>query len=99
MLPGSFPREECNNVVISLHITIRPTFLYHLFDYSEDSTVDLDMNIVMTHSCRFLEIQGTAEKASFDKKQVLEIMDAAQDALKSTFELQALAAEGQPVDG
>ena len=34
-------------------------------DYSEDSTANTDMNIVMTGSGRFVEIQGTAEKEPF----------------------------------
>ena len=33
--------------------------------YEEDSTADLDMNVVMTESGEFIEIQGTAEKFSF----------------------------------
>jgi len=34
-------------------------------DYSEDSTANTDMNIVMTGSGRFVEVQGTAEKEPF----------------------------------
>ena len=64
-------------------------------DYSEDSTADLDMNVVMTASGSFLEIQGTAERQAFTKDQVLRIMEMAEEALIPVFELQALAAEGQ----
>jgi exosome complex RNA-binding protein Rrp42 (RNase PH superfamily) len=64
-------------------------------NYDEDSTADLDMNVVMTQTGKFLEIQGTAERHSFSKEQVLEIMDAAQSALQSVFELQIQAVEGQ----
>lgn len=68
-------------------------------NYGEDSTVDLDMNIVMTQSGKLLEIQGTAEKSSFTKEQVLEIVTAAEDSLKGTFDLQKTAADGQEVEG
>lgn len=34
-------------------------------DYSEDSTANTDMNIVMTESGKFIEIQGTAEQEPF----------------------------------
>lgn len=64
-------------------------------NYDEDSTADLDMNVVMTQSGKFLEIQGTAERHSFSKEQVLQIMDAAQSSLESVFELQVQAIEGQ----
>ncbi len=36
-------------------------------DYEEDSRVDVDMNVVMTGSGLFVEVQGTAEHATFSK--------------------------------
>jgi ribonuclease PH len=36
-------------------------------DYSEDSTADVDMNVVMTGAGNFVEVQGTAEGEAFDK--------------------------------
>ncbi len=38
-------------------------------NYAEDSKAETDMNIVMTGSGEFVEIQGTAEKKTFTKKQ------------------------------
>lgn len=35
-------------------------------NYAEDSQADVDMNLIMTDSGRFIEIQGTAEKNPFD---------------------------------
>lgn len=64
-------------------------------NYDEDSAADLDMNVVMTQGGKFLEIQGTAERQSFSKEQVMEIMDAAQSSLQTVFELQIQAVEGQ----
>ncbi|MEI8024812.1 MAG: ribonuclease PH [Pseudomonadota bacterium] len=64
-------------------------------NYDEDSTADLDMNVVMTQGGKFLEIQGTAERQTFSKEQVMEIMDAAQSSLQTVFELQIQAVEGQ----
>ncbi len=34
-------------------------------DYQEDSGAEVDMNFVMTSSCRFVEVQGTAESSPF----------------------------------
>ena len=68
-------------------------------NYHEDVQVDLDMNIVMTESGKLLEIQGTAEKSAFTKEQIVTIVTAAEDALKTTFALQKAASEGQEVEG
>jgi ribonuclease PH len=42
-------------------------------EYEEDSKADVDMNFVMTGSGRFIEVQGTAERASFNKEQLDEM--------------------------
>jgi len=39
-------------------------------DYNEDSNAEVDMNIVMTGEGRFIEIQGTAERNPFNKKDM-----------------------------
>ncbi|MEE9493655.1 MAG: ribonuclease PH [Gammaproteobacteria bacterium] len=39
-------------------------------DYPEDCNADTDMNVVMTDSGRFIEIQGTAEKEPFDETEM-----------------------------
>ena len=43
-------------------------------DYSEDSAAQVDMNLVMTESGRFVEIQGTGEEATFDGGQLNEML-------------------------
>ncbi|GKS58256.1 ribonuclease PH [Nitrospira sp.] len=42
--------------------------------YSEDSAAEVDMNVVMTGQGRFVEVQGTAERYSFDKKDFDEFL-------------------------
>ena len=39
-------------------------------DYELDSAADVDMNVIMTGSGRFVEIQGTGEEATFDDDQL-----------------------------
>lgn len=68
-------------------------------NYDEDSSADLDMNVALTSTGRILEIQGTAEKQSFTKDQVVQIIEAATDSLEAVFELQHLAADGETVEG
>lgn len=45
--------------------------------YEEDSAAEVDMNIVMTGSGRFVEIQGTGEEASFTRQEINEMIDLA----------------------
>jgi ribonuclease PH len=38
--------------------------------YAEDAIAEVDMNVVMTGSGKFIEVQGTAEEAPFDRSQL-----------------------------
>ena len=46
-------------------------------DYPEDSTAETDMNVVMTGDGRFVEVQGTAEGAAFDRSALDALLDLA----------------------
>ncbi len=60
-------------------------------DYPEDSTADTDMNVVMTGSGRFVEVQGTAEGAgaAFDRDRLDALLDLATRACARLTALQA----------
>ena len=51
--------------------------------YEEDSTADVDMNIVMTESGKLIEIQGTAEGAAFGRKELDRLVDLAQGGIET----------------
>ena len=44
-------------------------------DYVEDSSADIDMNIVMSGTGQFIEVQGTAEGAPFDRAVLDQLLD------------------------
>jgi ribonuclease PH len=46
-------------------------------DYPEDSSADVDFNVVMTDDGRFVELQGTAEGAAFDRAMMDRLIDLA----------------------
>jgi ribonuclease PH len=50
-------------------------------DYAEDSTCDTDMNVVMTGSGGFVEVQGTAEGAPFSQAEMDALMGLAQTGI------------------
>jgi ribonuclease PH len=56
--------------------------------YEEDSKAEVDMNLVMTGRGRFVEVQGTAERQAFDKKDLDEFLGLGWKAIKSLVELQ-----------
>ncbi|RRD41544.1 ribonuclease PH [Comamonadaceae bacterium OH3737_COT-264] len=57
-------------------------------EYSEDSACDTDMNIVMTASGHFVEVQGTAEGAAFSRTQMDALLDLAGQGIEQLFALQ-----------
>ena len=50
--------------------------------YEEDSRAEVDMNIVMTGSGKFVEIQATAEKTAFDDAQMAELLSLARNGIR-----------------
>src|SRR5579859_4113758 len=57
-------------------------------DYSEDSRADVDMNVVMTSSGHFVEVQGTAEGAPFSKPDLDELLALAEHGIAAILEAQ-----------
>ena len=57
-------------------------------DYSEDVRASVDMNVVMTGSGNFVEIQGTGEEATFDDAQLAEMLKLARTGIKRLTEYQ-----------
>jgi ribonuclease PH len=55
--------------------------------YTEDSQADVDMNIVM-HGSNFVEVQGTAEGATFSRDVMTEMLDHATKGISELIELQ-----------
>lgn len=52
-------------------------------DYIEDSACQVDMNLVMTESGHFVEIQGTGEEATFDGDQLNHLLHYGKEAIES----------------
>ena len=63
-------------------------------DYEEDSSAEVDMNIVATGEGRLVEVQGTAENKAFSRKQLDLMMDAGMDAVAKLIEMQKKALLG-----
>ena len=58
-------------------------------DYPEDSRAQVDMNLVGTADGRIVEVQGTGERASFDRTQLDALLDLGQAGIAQLVQLQA----------
>jgi len=59
--------------------------------YDEDARADVDMNVVMTGSGRFVEIQATAEQVPFDDAHLARLLELARAGLRELIQIQARA--------
>ena len=57
-------------------------------NYDEDSTCEADVNVVMTRSGKFVEVQGTAEGEPFSREQLDHILETAKTSMDVVFKTQ-----------
>ena len=62
-------------------------------DYAEDSTAEVDMNVVMTGDGRLVEVQATAELEPFSRELLDELLDLAAGGIETLTAAQRAAAE------
>ena len=65
--------------------------------YVEDVAADVDMNIVMTGSGKFVELQGTGEEAVFDENQLRELLRLGRKGIEELTALQCASLPDAPV--
>lgn len=64
-------------------------------DYTEDSQAETDMNVVMNDTLGFIEIQGTAERGSFNDEQMLEMTQFAKRGIRTLIVRQRQALDSE----
>jgi ribonuclease PH len=60
-------------------------------DYEEDAKVSVDMNVVMTGTGEYVEVQGTGEEATFTPKQLDAMLALARKGIEELIAIQAAA--------
>ena len=65
-------------------------------DYSEDVRAEVDMNVVMTSSGRFVEVQGTAEGQPFTRAELDDLLGLAEHGIASILEMQTAVVATPP---
>ncbi|WP_144325370.1 ribonuclease PH [Tepidimonas aquatica] len=68
-------------------------------DYVEDSACETDMNVVMTGAGHFVEVQGTAEGAPFNRAQLDAMLALAERGIQQLITLQRAALDGVSFGG
>ena len=63
-------------------------------DYEEDSSAEVDMNVVMTGAGKFIEIQGTAEKEPFKREDLNKLTTLAQKGIEDIIRTQKKILKG-----
>ena len=57
-------------------------------NYREDSSADVDFNVIMNDRLRLIEVQGTGEKSDYSKEQLFGIIDLCEKGIKELFVMQ-----------
>jgi ribonuclease PH len=74
---GGLEREALLDSIAAVSVGIVGGTPYLDLDYGEDSTAEVDMNVVMTGAGKLVEVQGTAERGVFDRGQLDGLLDLA----------------------
>jgi ribonuclease PH len=90
-VPGVQPSAILRDAVAAISVgVVSGTPLLDL-NYGEDSTADVDMNVVMTGGGEFVEVQGTAEHTPFDRRGLDALLALAESGIRRLIELQRRA--------
>ena len=92
------PANPLREAVAAISLGVASGRILLDLDYSEDSTADVDLNVVGTSSGRFVEIQGTAEKEPFDEDQLGRLIATSRKGLSILFAAQRAALAGRIPD-
>ena len=85
---GALPKSPLKQLIAATSVGIvQGTPLLDLC-YEEDSQADVDMNVVMTADGGLVETQATAEKGSYSRAQLNELLDLAEGGLTQIFAAQ-----------
>jgi ribonuclease PH len=64
-------------------------------EYREDSSAEVDFNVIGTDAGTYVELQGTAEGKPFDRQQMDQLLALADGGLRKLFEIQATVLKGE----
>ncbi|MCK9213356.1 MAG: ribonuclease PH [Rhodoferax sp.] len=91
LVQGQLSQSPIREAVAAISVGIvQGTPLLDL-EYTEDSACDTDMNVVMTASGHYVEVQGTAEGAAFNRLEMDALLALAEQGIRELVQLQQAA--------
>jgi ribonuclease PH len=95
---GRLPANPLTTACAAVSVGVVDAVALLDLDYSEDVRAEVDMNVVMTGSGRFVEVQGTAEGLPFTRAELDDLLGLAEHGIASILDAQAelLATEPPP---
>ncbi|WP_428389685.1 ribonuclease PH [Mucisphaera sp.] len=88
---GRLAKNPLRGPIAAVSVGVIDGVSYLDLDYALDSRAEVDLNVVMDHKGSFVEVQGTAEGAVFDRKRLDGLLDLASKGVKSLVRLQKQA--------
>ena len=88
---GIIKANPLKHMIAALSVGIHDGAAIADLEYTEDSTAETDMNIVMTETGKLIEVQGTAEGEPFSFDEMNEMLEIAKHGLRELFDAQKAA--------
>lgn len=88
---NSIKKDPLKSLIASISVGIYKNTPIVDLDYLEDSSAETDMNVVMTESGEFIEVQGTAEGSPFKFHELTKMLDLARNTIPKIIMLQKQA--------
>jgi ribonuclease PH len=93
---GAVREHALSDLVAAISVGIVDGVALLDLPYEEDSRADTDMNVVMTGSGQFVEVQGTAEQEAFSREELNQLLDLAAKGIAAIHEAQRLVLSSPP---
>jgi ribonuclease PH len=88
---GELSRSPLKHQIAAISVGLLQGEAWLDLNYEEDIAADVDCNIVMNDQLELIEIQGTAELGSFDRNQLNQMLDLAEQGVTELMAQQRLA--------
>lgn len=96
MVAGRLSAQPLTDAVAAVSVGIVEGVPMLDLPYAEDSRAEVDMNVVMTGSGRFVEVQGTAEGMAFSRGELDELLALAEEGIGRLLEAQSAVLADPP---
>jgi ribonuclease PH len=85
---GKLPAHPLTTACAAVSVGVVDAVALLDLDYSEDVRAEVDMNVVMTGTGRFVEVQGTAEGLAFTRAELDDLLGLAEHGIASILDAQ-----------